>query len=181
MTLTRRTRLPPRRLDVRCVLWRVPRAACRAHDRRERLSRCVLVVSGFAWIKGVVLDESLQPEMCNYYAWRKCAFKRQKSTPPVLAESTQPVLAVEQAHEVITQDLCPRPSPKTLAQDPNERACARVRAGLPARRWKMATTHATSTRATARARTHARGAPTPPSPPPRPSPPPPSPPPRGRS
>ena len=100
MTLTRRTRLPPRRLDVRCVLWRVPRAACRAHDRRERLSRCVLVVSGFAWIEGVVLDESLQPEMCNYYAWRKCAFKRQKSTPPVLAESTQPVLAVEQAHEV---------------------------------------------------------------------------------
>ena len=77
------------------MLWRVPRAACRAHDRRERLSRCVLVVSGFAWIKGVVLDESLQPEMCNYYAWRKCAFKRQKSTPPVLAESTQPVLAVE--------------------------------------------------------------------------------------
>ena len=83
MTLTRRTRLPPRRLDVRCVLWRVPRAACRAHDRRERLSRCVLVVSGFAWIKGVVLDESLQPEMCNYYAWRKCAFKRQKSTPRI--------------------------------------------------------------------------------------------------
>ena len=50
----------------------------------------MLVVSGFAWIEGVVLDESLQPEMCNYYAWRKCAFKRQKSTPPVLAESTQP-------------------------------------------------------------------------------------------